>query len=74
MSARIGVTLRTTSTAGGRKVGIPLETFAVNKSMGRVLFRRSGETIGTFPLTPFDRPADGNGGLLAAGIVLEVTP
>jgi elongation factor 1 alpha-like protein len=47
MSARIGVTLRTLQSAGGRKLGIPLETFSVNKSMGKVLFRRAGETIGT---------------------------
>lgn len=51
MSARIGVTLRNLQSAGGRKLGIPLETFAVNKSMGRVLFRRADETIGTSHLS-----------------------
>lgn len=33
--------------------GIPVEPFATNKDMGRILIRRGGETIaaGMFPLT-----------------------
>ncbi|GAA5941246.1 hypothetical protein JCM3775_006661 [Rhodotorula graminis] len=43
-SARIRVQLRQAASAG-RTSGIPLEPFSVNKSMGRVLFRRGGETV-----------------------------
>lgn len=46
-SARIHVTLRNPATGSARKAEIPLETFATNKSMGRVLFRRGGTTIGS---------------------------
>lgn len=45
-SARIQVQLRPLTSGVSRKTLIPLETFATNKSMGRVLFRRGGETIG----------------------------
>lgn len=44
-SARIQVHLRPPNVGAVRRAEIPLETFAVNKSMGRVLFRRGGETI-----------------------------
>ncbi|GJN90750.1 hypothetical protein Rhopal_003764-T1 [Rhodotorula paludigena] len=43
-SARVRIQLRSAST-GGRSGAIPIEPFAVNKSMGRVLFRRNGETV-----------------------------
>ncbi|GEM09894.1 hypothetical protein Rt10032_c09g3911 [Rhodotorula toruloides] len=43
-SARIRVQLRNAAT-GGRSDAIPIEPFAVNKAMGRVLFRRNGETV-----------------------------
>lgn len=43
-SARIRVQLRNAAT-GGRSGAIPIEPFAVNKAMGRVLFRRNGETV-----------------------------
>ncbi|TNY24697.1 hypothetical protein DMC30DRAFT_345421, partial [Rhodotorula diobovata] len=43
-SARIRVQLRAAPSAG-RTAGIPLEPFSVNKGMGRVLFRRGGETV-----------------------------
>lgn len=43
-SARVRIQLRNAST-GGRSGAIPIEPFAVNKSMGRVLFRRNGETV-----------------------------
>ncbi|GAA5857668.1 hypothetical protein JCM1840_000858 [Sporobolomyces johnsonii] len=42
-SARVHVQLR--PSAGGRSSAIPLESFSANKSMGRVLFRRNGETV-----------------------------
>ncbi|GAA5893986.1 hypothetical protein JCM5296_004125 [Sporobolomyces johnsonii] len=42
-SARVHVQLR--PAAGGRSSAIPLEPFSANKSMGRVLFRRNGETV-----------------------------
>ncbi|GAA6051069.1 hypothetical protein JCM3770_005483 [Rhodotorula araucariae] len=41
VSARIRVQLRAGAGAGG----IPLEPFGANKGMGRVLFRRNGETV-----------------------------
>jgi elongation factor 1 alpha-like protein len=43
-SAEVQITLRS---AGGtsRAYSVPLETFAANKEMGRVLVRRGGETI-----------------------------
>ncbi|KAK4699995.1 elongation factor 1 alpha-like protein, partial [Phenoliferia sp. Uapishka_3] len=44
-SARIHVQLRNPTSGPARKAEIPLETFAANKSMGRVLFRRAGVTI-----------------------------
>ncbi|KAF9452145.1 hypothetical protein P691DRAFT_795370 [Macrolepiota fuliginosa MF-IS2] len=44
VSAEVEITLRSTGTSGGPK-GIPLEPFASNKDMGRVLLRRGGETI-----------------------------
>ncbi|BGP72534.1 hypothetical protein NBRC10513v2_005930 [Rhodotorula toruloides] len=43
-SARIRVQLRN-ATTGGRSGAIPIEPFSVNKAMGRVLFRRNGETV-----------------------------
>ncbi|BGP55709.1 hypothetical protein JCM8202v2_003316 [Rhodotorula sphaerocarpa] len=43
-SARVKVQLRN-ATSGGRSGAIPIESFAVNKNMGRVLFRRNGETV-----------------------------
>lgn len=47
MSAEVHITLRTTSMSGpaARVQPIPLETFAVNKDMGRLLLRRGGETV-----------------------------
>ncbi|KAL8281054.1 hypothetical protein RQP46_006412 [Phenoliferia psychrophenolica] len=44
-SARIHVQLRNPTSGPPRKAEMPLETFATNKSMGRVLFRRGGITI-----------------------------
>ncbi|TDL29764.1 hypothetical protein BD410DRAFT_40053 [Rickenella mellea] len=46
-SADVQVTLRTSSMSGpsARAQPIPIEPFAVNKDMGRVLLRRGGETI-----------------------------
>lgn len=43
-SARVQVKLRT-SGSSAKKNRIPLETFASNKSMGRILLRRGGETV-----------------------------
>ena len=43
-SARIKVQLRNAA-SGGRSGAIPIEPFSVNKNMGRVLFRRNGETV-----------------------------
>lgn len=42
------ITLRASAYAGpnARPQPIPIEPFAVNKEMGRVLVRRNGETIG----------------------------
>ena len=47
MSAEVQITLRTTSMSdpSSRVQAIPLEPFSVNKDMGRILIRRSGETI-----------------------------
>ncbi|KAG6866504.1 hypothetical protein C0991_003048 [Blastosporella zonata] len=46
-SAEVKIALRTTTLSGPATVRpIPLETFAVNKGMGRILIRRGGETIG----------------------------
>ncbi|GAA5983246.1 hypothetical protein JCM10908_000210 [Rhodotorula pacifica] len=43
-SARVKVQLRNAA-SGGRSGAIPIEPFSVNKNMGRVLFRRNGETV-----------------------------
>lgn len=47
VSAEVRITLRTASMSGpaSRIQPIPLEPFAVNKEMGRLLLRRGGETI-----------------------------
>lgn len=46
-SAEVQIALRTTTLSGPATVRpIPLETFAANKDMGRILIRRGGETIG----------------------------
>ncbi|KAF8609529.1 hypothetical protein BDV93DRAFT_602188 [Ceratobasidium sp. AG-I] len=45
-SAKVTITLRASSSgSNARAVSIPLEPFAVNKEMGRILLRRGGETI-----------------------------
>ncbi|TFK56181.1 EF Tu GTP binding domain-containing protein [Heliocybe sulcata] len=46
-SAEVQITLRSSAYSGpnARPRPIPLETFAANKEMGRVLIRREGETI-----------------------------
>ncbi|KAJ7507450.1 P-loop containing nucleoside triphosphate hydrolase protein [Mycena galericulata] len=48
-SAEVQVTLRATGSSNARP--IPLEPYAVNKAMGRILIRREGETIaaGMYP-------------------------
>ena len=49
MSAEVEISLRTASVYSGpasRILPVPLEPFAVNKEMGRILIRRAGETIG----------------------------
>ncbi|EED80776.1 predicted protein [Postia placenta Mad-698-R] len=48
VSAEVQITLRNTTTTGPspKSQQIPLEPFAVNKDMGRILIRREGETIG----------------------------
>lgn len=47
ISAEIEITLRGDSLSGTGAVPrpIPIEPFAVNKDMGRILLRRGGETI-----------------------------
>ncbi|KAG6903305.1 hypothetical protein C0995_013058 [Termitomyces sp. Mi166 len=46
-SAEVKIGLRTTTLSGPATARpIPLETFATNKDMGRILIRRGGETIG----------------------------
>ncbi|KAH8830632.1 EF Tu GTP binding domain-containing protein [Flagelloscypha sp. PMI_526] len=45
-SAEIQITLRSNSPGLAPPRPIPLEPFAVNKDMGRILIRRGGETIG----------------------------
>jgi hypothetical protein len=51
-SAEVTIALRAASLSGPatRARGVPLEPFAANKDMGRVLVRRGGETVaaGTF--------------------------
>jgi elongation factor 1 alpha-like protein len=46
-SAEVQITLRTSTMSGPSSAAraIPMETFAANKDMGRVLLRRGGETI-----------------------------
>jgi elongation factor 1 alpha-like protein len=46
-SAEVQITLRSSTPSGpnARTQPIPLEPFAVNKEMGRILLRRGGETI-----------------------------
>lgn len=45
-SAEVRIVLRSTMVSGtSSTVRIPLETFAANKDMGRILLRRGGETI-----------------------------
>ncbi|KAE9405965.1 EF Tu GTP binding domain-containing protein [Gymnopus androsaceus JB14] len=47
VSAEVQITLRTHSLSGPSTARpIPLESFSVNKDMGRILLRRGGETIG----------------------------
>lgn len=43
-SARVVIKLRSSATSG-KTASIPIETFASNKNMGRILLRRSGETV-----------------------------
>jgi elongation factor 1 alpha-like protein len=46
-SAEVQITLRANSPLGPASSAraIPLESYAVNKAMGRILIRREGETI-----------------------------
>ena len=46
-SAEVQITMRQAAFAGAgtRNIAIPLEPFATNKEMGRILIRRGGETI-----------------------------
>jgi len=44
VSAEVQITLRSAG-GTGRVHSVPLETFEINKEMGRVLIRRSGETV-----------------------------
>lgn len=44
VSADVQITLRSAG-GTGKAYSVPLETFATNKEMGRVLIRRGGETI-----------------------------
>ena len=46
-SAEVQIALRTSTLSGPTLAAraIPLETFATNKDMGRILIRRGGETI-----------------------------
>jgi elongation factor 1 alpha-like protein len=44
-SAKVLIQLRPSGGGIQSKTLIPIEPFSVNKSMGRVLFRRGGETI-----------------------------
>lgn len=51
MSAEVQIDLRDIQAGGSAmsRRGIPLETFGVNKDLGRVLIRRAGETIAAGP-------------------------
>jgi len=55
-SAEVQITLRAISLSGpsASTRAIPLETFATNKDMGRILIRRGGETIGAGIVTGID--------------------
>lgn len=46
-SAEVQIALRHSQVTGNAQTarGIPLEPFAANKDMGRILIRRGGETI-----------------------------
>jgi elongation factor 1 alpha-like protein len=54
VSAEIQITLRS-SGGSGKAYSVPLETFATNKEMGRVLIRRGGETIAAGEWKSFHR-------------------
>ena len=43
-SAEVQITLRSAG-GTGKAYSVPLEAFAANKEMGRVLIRRGGETV-----------------------------
>jgi hypothetical protein len=46
-TAEVQIALRSAQVGGVSSIarGIPLETFAINKDMGRILIRRNGETV-----------------------------
>jgi len=44
VSAEVQIALRSAG-GTGKAYSVPLETFATNKEMGRVLIRRGGETV-----------------------------
>ena len=48
MSARVRIQVRPSGSSVNSNA-IPLETFAVNKAMGRILLRRGGETVAAGP-------------------------
>jgi len=69
VSAEVQIALRSTNSAFatsgalGNVKGIPLEPFAANKDMGRILIRRGGETIaaGTFHSFSSGKVPNGHG-------------
>jgi len=50
-SARVEIRIKSSPTSAIKAVSIPLETFTVNKDMGRIVLRRGGETIGAGIIT-----------------------
>jgi len=53
-SAEVQFSLRNMQGGSSATPGIPLETFASNKDMGRILIRRGGETIAAGTLELFE--------------------
>ena len=71
-SAEVQISLRTATMSGPASAArpIPLEPFASNKDMGRILIRRGGETIGAGELDTFSLPQLSTD--LTTGIVLKI--
>lgn len=75
VSAEVRITVRPVGMAGptARVQPVPVEPFAVNKDMGRLLLRRNGETVAAGEL-PVNNLSHFEAANHLAGIVLDVEP